>query len=203
MKAYKDFKAERSGGGREVLPAGGYVCNIISAKVDQNDWGEKLILAIDVAEGQYAGFFKKDYEANNREDKKWRGIYRINVPADDGSERDGWTKRTFNNFIACVQESNSGYAWDWDEKKLKGKKLGVLYRNKEWALDDGRTGWTTEAAGSVSVGDIREGNFKMLKDKPLPENQRPKQSTTTNYTSNNSSGFAVVSEEDNEDDLPF
>lgn len=188
MKAYNDFKAEKAGGSREILPAGGYVCNILSAKEETFSWGSRLALAIDVAEGDYAGFFKKDFDSNDREDKKWRGIYRINIPKDDGSEMDGWTKRSFGNFIYSVQESNPGYSWNWDEKTLKGKKLGVLYRNREWEMN-GRTGWTTEAAGSCTVEDIRNKTFRSLKDKPLKN--RPEASA------------ASPDSVEDESDLPF
>lgn len=169
MKQFSGFEAKKTGGGsRAILPAGGYVCDIKSAKVEEYQGGKysSLVLAIDVAEGEHAGFFRKDYDGNDREDKKWRGVYRISIPTDDGSEQDAWTKRTFGNFIWAVQESNSGFVWEWDEKKLKGKKVGVIFRNREWAID-GNTGWTTEAGGSASVEDIRSGNFRPLKDKPL------------------------------------
>lgn len=170
MKAFNGFEAKKQGGSREILPVGGYVCEIKSAKEEvynsSNGEFRFLVLAIDVAEGEYAGFWKKDYDGNTADDKKWRGTFRISVPKDDGTEQDGWTKRTFGNFIWAVQESNPGYVWNWDEKTLKGKKLGVLYRNKEWEMN-GNTGWTTEAGGAISVDDCRAGKFKMLKDKPL------------------------------------
>lgn len=167
MKQYKDFKAERTSSGRETLPAGGYVCQILSAKVDSNQWGDTLIVAHDVCEGEYEGIFKRDFENNDREDKKWRGTFRLKLPKDDGSEQDEWKKRSFNNFIWAIEQSNPGYSWAWDEKSLKGKKVGLLYRNKEWEMN-GRSGWTTEAAGSESIDNIRNGKFKMLKDKALP-----------------------------------
>lgn len=194
MKAFNGFKAEKASSGREILPAGGYVCEIKSAKeeVYNSSNGEfcVLVLAIDVVEGEYAGFWKKDYDGNTADDKKWRGNFRISVPKDDGTEQDGWTKRTFGNFIWAVQESNPGYVWNWDEKTLKGKKIGVLYRNKEWEID-GKTGWTTEAGGAISVEDCRAGKFKMLKDKPLKD--RPAQSQTA----------AVPDTVDDSEELPF
>ena len=168
MQKIKDFKAERSSSGRETLPAGGYVCQIISAKVDSNEWGETLVVAHDVCEGDYEGIFKRDFENNDREDKKWRGTFRLKLPKDDGSEQDAWKKRSFSNFIWAVEQSNPGFTWDWDEKKLKGKKVGLIYRNEEWEMN-GRSGWTTKAAGSESIDNIREGKFRLLKDKPLPE----------------------------------
>ena len=189
MKSYSDFSAKKVSGGREILPAGGYVCKILSVKTEENEWGSKLALAIDVTEGEYTGFFKKDFDSNDREDKKWRGIYRVNIPKDDRSEQDAWTKRSFGNFIWAIQESNTGYIWDWDEKKLKGKTLGVLFRNKEWAMED-RTGWTTEAAGSASADDVRTGSFKPLKDKPL-KNRPQVESSSSNESI------------EDPDDLPF
>ena len=166
MKKFNDVKAERSFGGRETLPAGGYVCDILSAKVESNDWGETLVIAHDVAEGDYKGIFKRDYDNNDREDKKWRGTFRLRLPKDDGTEQDGWKKRSLGNFIWAIEQSNPGYAWNWDEKTLKGKKIGLLYRNKEWEYN-GRSGWTTEAISTDSVDDIREGKFRIPKDKPL------------------------------------
>ncbi len=166
MKKYSDVKAERPSGGREMLPAGGYVCDILSARVESGEWGDTLIIAHDVAEGDYKGIFKRDYDNNTREDKKWRGTFRIRLPKDDGTEQDAWKKRSLGNFIWAIEESNPGYTWNWDEKTLKGKKLGLLYRNKEWQMGD-RTGWTTEAISSTSVDDIREGKFRIPKDKPL------------------------------------
>ena len=86
MKQYSDFKAEKTASGRELLPVGGYVCEIKSAKEEVYSWGSRLVLAIEVIEGEYAGFWKRDFDNNTRDDKKWRGIFRINCPTDDGSE---------------------------------------------------------------------------------------------------------------------
>ena len=193
MKQFSGFEAKQSVNGRAILPAGGYVCDIKSAKVEEYQDGKfsSLVLAIDVSEGEHAGFFKRDYESNDREDKRWRGRYAISIPKDDGSEQDTWTKRTFGNFIWAVQESNPGYTWNWDEKSLKGKKVGVLFRNKEWEMN-GKTGWTTEAGGSTTIDKIRDGSFSPLKDKPLKN--RPSAPAT------DASGFTEL---EDEDDLPF
>lgn len=166
MKKYNDVKAEKPMSGRETLPAGGYVCSIMNAKVESNDWGETLVIAHDVCEGEFEGIFKRDYENNPNEDKKWRGTFRLRLPKDDGSEYDVFKKKSLGNFIWAIEQSNPGYAWAWDEKTLKGKKIGLIYRNKEWEYN-GRSGWTTEAAGTESIDNIREGKFRALKDKPL------------------------------------
>lgn len=191
MKAFSNYEAKRSTSNKETLPAGGYVCQIQGARVEQyNNGFSSLVLAIDVIEGEYAGIWKKDYDNNDREDKKWRGTFRISIPKDDGSEQDAWTKRTFGNAMWAIEQSNPGYTWDWDEKKLKGKKIGVIYRNREWEYN-GNTGWTTEAGGSESVENIRAGKFKMLKDKPL-KNKGASSAAVTDYD-----------EAGSEEELPF
>lgn len=166
MKKFSGFEAKRSGQAREVLPAGGYVAKIMNAEEVKYDWGEVVVISFDIAEGQYKDFFANDYRTQDREDKKWRGTYRLNVPKDDGSEKDGWTKRTFGNAIWALEDSNPGYKFDWEVAPMKGKVVGVLFRNKEWDYN-GQTGWTTECCALTTVSDIRDNKFKMPKDKPL------------------------------------
>lgn len=177
MKRYSGATAEKIAT-REQLPIGGYEVKIISIKEEVYDWGTRLAIAFDIVEGDYKGFYQKDFDNQTGEDKKWRGVYRIYEPKDDGSEKDAWTKRTFNNFIYCLEDSNPGYHLDWaplekgDFSQLKGKLLGMLFRSEEWEMNNNgeyRTGWSTRPFAVLSTGDIKDGNFKMPKDKPLKE----------------------------------
>lgn len=179
MRPFNGYKPQKQGGAREILPAGGYVAKILNAEEKRYTWGDVLLISFDIAEGEHTGFFSKDYQENSNEDKKWRGTYRLPIPKDDGSERDGWTKNTFGGAMWAIEESNSGYAWNWDEKTLKGKTVGVLFRNKEWEMN-GNTGWTTECCKLESADDIRNGKFRMPKDKPL----KNKQSNASDFVPN-------------------
>ena len=165
MRAFNGFKAERSVGASEPLPAGGYVARIMGAKVEEYSWGDVLVISFDIAEGEYKDFFRKQFTENTRDDKKWKGNFRINVPV-EGSQYYKGNLRIFNNAIAAIQQSNPGYQWNWQEDTLKNRMVGVLFRNKEWEMD-GNTGWTTECCTFVSVEEIRTGNFAQPKDKPL------------------------------------
>ena len=176
MKPFNGFEAKKSGGSREKLPAGGYVAKILNAEEVNYDWGSVLLISFDIVDGEYKDFFKTDYKNQDSEDKKWRGTYRLRIPKDDGTEQDGWTKRSFGNAIWAIEASNPGYHWDWNEATLKNKSVGVLYRNREWEMN-GNTGWTTECCALTSVDDIRQNKFKMPKDKALKE--RPVNSTFT------------------------
>lgn len=162
IKPYNGYKAEKTSGPREQLPAGGYVAKIISAKVETYKWGDRLAVAYDVVEGEHAGFFKRDYDANTNEDKKWRGVLRLTVPTDAADRLNDMNRRRFNNFTACLEESNPGYHWDWNETKLRNLGVGMLVREREWEMD-GRTGWTTEACDTACIEAIRSGKFRVPK----------------------------------------
>lgn len=190
IKSYNGFKPERTTA-RETLPAGGYVAKIMDATVISYDWGDVLKVDFDIAEGEYKGFFATDYRNNTNDDKKWRGTYRINIPNESNQYFDS-QRKSFNNFIACLEETNNGFHWAWDETALKGKGIGVLFRNKEWEYN-GSTGWTTECCTVTTAKDIREGNFKMPKDKPL-------KAKAANTGVNSETTFAPV---DDDADLPF
>ena len=179
MRAFKGYEAKKQGGARGILPAGGYVAKILNAEEKRYDWGDVLLISFDISEGERTGFFSKDYQENSNEDKKWRGTYRLHIPKDDGSEKDGWTKNTFGSAMWAIEESNQGYTWNWDEKSLNGKTVGVLFRNKEWEMN-GNTGWTTECCKLESADDIRNGKFRIPKDKPL----KNKQSNTSDFVPN-------------------
>lgn len=191
MKAFNGLEIKKSVSASEPLPAGGYVAKILNAKVEEYSWGEVLVISFDIAEGEYKDFFRNQYNENTREDKKWKGNFRLTVP-NEGNQYFESQKRTFGNAIWAIEESNPSFRWAWDENALKGKMVGVLFRNFEWAMGD-RTGWSTEACTFVSVEDVRTGNFKQPKDKPL-------RNKATNNT--DASNFTVL-DDDSLSDLPF
>ena len=191
MKAFNGLEIKKSVSASEPLPAGGYVAKILNAKVEEYSWGEVLVISFDVAEGEYKDFFSKQYKENTREDKKWKGNFRLTVP-NEGNQYFDSQKRTFGNAIWAIEESNPSFRWAWDENALKGKMVGVLFRNFEWSMDDGRSGWSTECCTFVSVEDVRTGNFKQPKDKPLKRKE--------SYSSNQ---FSEMVEIDSTGDLPF
>lgn len=164
MRRIDGMKIERSVGS-EPLPAGGYVAKILNAEVKEYDWGEVLVISFDIAKGEHKDFFAKQYKSNTSEDKKWKGNFRINVPQENNQYFES-QKRSFGNAIACIEESNNGYHWAWDESTLKGKMVGVIFRNFEWEMN-GNSGWSTECGTFVSVEDIHSNNFRLMKDRPL------------------------------------
>lgn len=155
---------------RRELELDAYVCKIKQGVVQQNDKGAQLCVVFDIAEGEYSGFYADDFKANTREDKKWKGVLRLFLPRNDGSEKDEWTKSTLKGFCTAVEKSNPGYQWNWDENSLKGKNIGILFRNEQWAYN-GKTGWAVRPFRALSVDSVRNGDYKVPDDKPLSSAQ--------------------------------
>lgn len=155
---------------RRELELGAYVCKIKQAGVhtnaDGSQPGAQLCIVFDITEGDYTGFYAANFAANTREDKKWKGVLRLFLPRNDGSDKDEWTKSTLKGFCTAVEKSNPGYQWNWDENSLKGKNIGILFRNEQWAYN-GKTGWAVRPFRALSVDTVRNGDYKIPDDKPL------------------------------------
>jgi hypothetical protein len=196
MRKVNNWENVKAATERVKLPVGGYIVNIMGAKVvefDGKDGGkfEKLEISIDIAEGEFKDFYANDYRSQQSEDKYWKGVLGQYSPKDDGSENDEWTKSSLKALIGAIEDSNPGYHWDWDETKLKGKKVGCIFRNKEWEFN-GTTGFTAKPFKFISVEKIKTGNYRLPKDKLLNN------STATADTSSASSYQDIP-----DDDLPF
>ncbi len=86
----------------------------------------RLDVSLDIAEGEYQDYYKNDYKNQNTEDKKWRGVLKLYLPKEDGTEKDNWTISVFKAFTEAVEESNQGYHWDWDETTLKRESVWLF-----------------------------------------------------------------------------
>lgn len=197
MKQFNDYNETKAITERPKIPAGGYIATIKQAEVKeysgQNGNYERLEISFDIAEGEYKEFYANDYRAQSDENKRWKGVLRLAVPSDDGTDYDAFAKRKFKTNILAVEDSNSGYHWDWDERKLKGKTVGILLQNREWNFN-GMTGWTAQPYGFTSVESIKEGKFKVPKDKPLKND-----GSTNPSASPRQADFEKIGD----DDLPF
>lgn len=188
MKKY-DVKLEKAFDGFEPLPVGAYIGEIFNAKEED----DRLVISFDVADGEYKGYYTAAYKADTREDKKWKGVFNLWLPKDDGSQHDEWTKRKLGSSLFAIEDSNPGYHWAWDEKTLKGKKVGLNFRLEEYIGNDGKVHTTTKCGAFVSVEDVRKGKVKPMKDRKAKETPAQNdRSDNTDYSSLENNG-----------DLPF
>lgn len=171
IKKFADYETTKAYTGDTFkLPAGGYICKIIGAKVEDYSWGQVIAIAFDINEGDQKDFYKKQFDANTSEDKKWKGTYRLNVPKDDGSQQDAWTKRRFKTFTDALEESNSGYHFDWDETKFKGKLFGATFAETFYKVKDtGNCGTYTAVYDIVPAEKIRKNAFRKIPDLYVPK----------------------------------
>lgn len=168
MKPINNWDNIKAAGNYESLPAGGYICRIKAVKEVPNkrSAGTHLEIMFEVDEGEYKGFFERDYRNQNREDKFWGGIISQNIP-DETSPKYEQQAGFFKRFIANVEESNPGYHWNWDEKTLVGRVIGVIFGEREKQSQRGTLYTATYADSIVSVEAIRSGNFKVPELKKL------------------------------------
>lgn len=171
IKRFNDYATTQAYKDYPQLPKGGYVLKILNAEVCENRIGQYIKISCDVAEGEYAGFYAQEYKNQQGEDKKWHCNYLLNVPNDDGSEKDGWTKRRFKTVTEALEESNAGYHFDWDEQKFKGKLIGGLFNMREYEKTDGSIGNAINLAQLCSVEKIRSREYKIPEDKLLTRKQ--------------------------------
>ena len=168
MKKFEKFDTAKikTGGLFDPLPKGAYVIKIIKAVEEQNrnTDGSHLKIAFDIAEGEYADYYKKQFDANVSEDKHWPydGVYNLTVPDDNSPQ---WMIDNFGTFVSMLEESNDGYHWDWDEKKWKGLVIGALFRNEQ-SENNGNVYDHTRPHWFRSAQSVRDGKIGRLpKDK--------------------------------------
>jgi len=199
MKKWNGYEDTQAYSENEKLPAGGYVLKIQNVRLDEGKNGNSdvLVIAFDITEGEQAGFYKRNYDAQTQEDKKWKGVYRLYCPKDDGSDQDNWTKRRFKTVMEAFETSNEGYHWNWDEKTLKGKMIGGLFNNKEYDFG-GRHGFFTNCHSLTDAQRIRDGKFTIPKDTLL----KPEKGTYPAGVTPGTDGFMNIPDEIDEE-LPF
>lgn len=173
IKQFSDYdKVQAYDGDFETLPLGGHICIIKGTKIETYDWGEMLVLALDIDEGEHKGFYQRQYDRRkaDKPDAKWPGTYRQGIPKDDNSDKDNKTKGFFKGMITCIEKSNPGYTWNWDERTLAGKKIGGIFGQEEFETQTGEVKLATKCFYLRSVDAIRKGvevpPVKRLKKEP-------------------------------------
>jgi len=189
-EGYDDVKA--FSGKIEKLPVNGYVCKIMKAEeVKSSTDKDMLKVSLDIAEGDYKGFFAEKYKNDTRDNKKWGCILNQLI-----YDNEGKTNRGYKALITSIEESNGEFKVTWNEgfcNSLKSKLVGVIFREEEYEITQGKRageiGTSVKCAWVRSVDEIRKGNFE------VPEVKRITRKATT------SDGFYPVA--DSDDDLPF
>jgi len=168
MKHYDEFdKVQAATGERETLEPGGYICKIIGVTVEDAKPGKQydqlMKILFDIAEGEHAGYYKRQLERKKRFDAnaKWPGVYNQTIRKDK--------MQYFKGMITAIEESNPGYKWAWDEYSLQAKRFGGLFGEEEYKGTDGTLRVNTKLAWIRSVASINDGNYKIPPIKRLQQ----------------------------------
>lgn len=155
----------------ELLPKGAYVCKILKADEAKNSSGNgsHIRIGFDIAEGEYKDFYKKQFDANTNEDKKWPNdaMYLLSVPNDNSPE---WQVQQWDTFWTILEDSNEGFVFDGESTKLKNKVFGGLF-HIEQSEYDGNIYDHTKLKWVRAAQDIRDNKYgKLPKDKLVGSN---------------------------------
>ena len=180
-------------GSNERLPAGGYICKILKAWCENTPNGSgQLVLALEIVEGNYAGFIKRQYDGrkSSNPNAAWPCIFKQFTLGTDGQ-----TNPFFKGLLKSVEESNAGYRWNWQEATLANRMIGMIFREEEFEASDGSIKTTVRPAFPRSVERIRNG-VDVPEIKRL-NNMRSNANASQNAMQN--AGFTEV----NDSELPF
>lgn len=177
MKKFDGFKSEAQKAGVPMLPAGAYIAGIQAVKIEGTEPDQRLVLRLEIIEGDWAGYYARRYEndaqsaARFHYEAKYKGDFRIQIPDRANTKREhfDWDLRNFNGSIWAIEQSNEGYSWDWDEKKLKGKTVGISVREGSY------NGSPYTTIGRLeSAEEVRQGKVKPMKPmKPRSDAAEP------------------------------
>ena len=184
-----------------MLPKGAYVVKIMSAKEtkNKNNGGSHIAMAFDIAEGEYKDFYKKQFDANTSEDKKWNNdaVFRLTVP-DDNSEQFVWDN--WNSFFADLEDSNNGFVFKGNAASIKGKLIGGKFHIEQTEYN-GRVCDHTRLRWTCIAEDVRQGKAGALpNDKLVTAGSGRQQQNTMPATPD---GFVKIPDDVTEEEIPF
>ena len=161
MRQINNFEnVQASTGEFEKPTAGGYCIEIRRVEdfpLDPNTGkGDYLRIEYDICEGEFEGYYTKQ---NERFGGKWFASF-IRSYKDSAAGM-------FKHFVNCVEESNAGYKWSWQEQSLVGKRLGVVLGEEEYVKNDGGVGTKLVVKDIKTLAQIAIGDFKIPSIKKL------------------------------------
>lgn len=163
MKKIENYEEIQASSGEYLKPTiGGYVCKIIDVEdVPFNPNKEKceyLKIDYDISNGDFEGFYKNQFDKfGNRWGASFIRSYKEKAAG------------MFKHFMECVEKSNKGFAWDWNEKGLIGKEIGLVLGEEEYKNNAGEVKKRLYVYQIKTVDEIKKGDFKLPALKKLKE----------------------------------
>ena len=192
MKATSNFRSEPAKSAYPMLPKGLYIAQIKGVKVEEEVPDQRMTIRLDIAEGEYAGYYTKRYKADQERggqfEVKYKGDFVLYAVDEKNTARKFPQSdiKKFNGSMWAIEQSNPGYRWEWDERTLAGKLVGINVRQGTFNGIE-----YTNIGRLESIPDIKAGKVKVMKD------AEPRGSASTTEAAGD--GFNMVVDED----VPF
>lgn len=193
-------RAAQGGDGFEQMTPGGHVVKILNAAVGEYNEREQLILSFDIDEGSdLDGFYRRQYDALK---KRGDGTKILQWPINGTFKQftrdykdESKTNPFFKGLIQAVENSNPRYTWDWNERSLTGKYVGLIFREEEYLNNNtGEIKTTVRAFACCNAADAAEKEIPRKKEYQGPRPQ------VSGAAAPAGGGFTEV---DDDDSLPF
>lgn len=166
MERFENFEAVQATSGEYMKPSiGGYICKIVDVedvKLDPNTGkGKYLKIDYDIASGDFEDFYKEQFEKWGANNGRWGASFMRSYKES--------AIGMFKHFIECIEKSNKGFAWDWNEKGLVGKEIGLVLGEEEYKNNAGEVKKRLYVYQVKTVDEIKKGDFKLPALKKLKE----------------------------------
>ena len=180
MKQITNYETVQASSGEFARPtADGYICKIIDVEdvpINEQGKGDYLRINYDIADGELKGYYQEQFN-------RWGGNWNASFIRSYKEKALGM----FKHFTNCIEASNVGYEWDWNEKGLIGKVVGLVLGEEEYQNSMGEIKTKLVVSQIKTIEEIKNGDFKV----PAPKKLAIENSATS---------FSPL---EAEDDLPF
>ena len=153
MKRIENWENIQESTSFKRLTSNGYICKIL--KVEDHPDKEYLKIYFDIVKGDDKGYFKKQYDGDTRKERKWP-----NAGTFIRSYKDS-AASMFKGFINAIEKSNKGYQWNFDEKTLVNKVVGLIIADEQYQNQKGQVRVRNYVAAVRSVETIEKGEYEI------------------------------------------
>lgn len=163
MKKINDWENIKETSDFKRLEPGAYIC-AIKAVEDVSD-KEYLKIYFDIVKGDNKGYFQKLYDSDTRKDKKWPIAGTLIRSYKEAA------LSMFKGFCTAVEKSNKNYKWNFDEKTLVKKYIGLIIADEEYLNTKGQKRVRNYVASVRSLEAIEKGDFTIPALKEIDESK--------------------------------
>ena len=153
MKRIENWENIQESTSFKRLTPNGYIVKIF--KVEDHPDKEYLKIYFDIVKGDDKGYFKKQYDGDKRKERKWP-----NAGTFIRSYKDS-AASMFKGFTNAIEKSNKGYQWNFDEKTLVNKVVGLIIADEQYQNQKGQVRVRNYVAAVRSVETIEKGEYEI------------------------------------------